>query len=360
MVFTCQVCFEEKSVRLSLPRLATGNGDVLREKDCEHPVCQDCLSTFVSTRISEQRVFQIRCPVVGCTCEIFEQDVQRLLQAGVLTTEDSERFAELRSRDYSARRELLTVELTENIASNDFASIKRMWQTMRFCPRCNLAIERSQGCNSFYCTCGHHFDFATAPRVIGDGVGNFSKVIDVAETLGVPLAVAESFGKDSGPLGKPWSAGRALNLHRNVSKIAHETGAEFEEALRLQQQARNGSEEARARIRDAKQRHNTTLMQNAEEDEEEELYSLAWDSLTAEVELDILEKDVDIASHAQEQSDEEEQVKVMQNTDEDMQVSLVPVEQNCEGIANNLWTFALLCPEMLYETYGTNTTESRA
>mmetsp|Transcript_84917 Transcript_84917/g.132721 ORF Transcript_84917/g.132721 Transcript_84917/m.132721 type:complete len:362 (-) Transcript_84917:167-1252(-) len=345
MAFLCQICFEEKSVRLALPRLATGNGDVLRMDDCQHPICQECLSTFVSTRINEQRVFNIRCPFVGCSCEIFEQDLQRLVQGGALTITNSERFAELRSRDFSARAESLSGALIEDLPEKDLESVKRIWQTMRFCPRCHLAIERSHGCNSFYCTCGHHFNFALAPRVVGDGIQNFGKVIEVAKNLGVPLAKAESFVKDNKALGEKWSPWKAIALHRNVSRIAADTGAEFDDAFKLQQQARNGDEAARAKIRAAKYRISRQTY-GEEEKEDEELYALAWNSEPTDAEAKITEKDyLDVCTLAREQVIEDK-CEVLQDTDETTEVLLFSKDL---AINTTLAPAISLCPKVFLE-----------
>merc|ERR1711953_1644163 len=105
------------------------------------------------------------------------KDVKRLVDNGTISGLISERFVQLRIRDYSARAKSLSQTLMEAEAEKDFDFIKRLWETTRLCPRCSLVIERSEGCNSFYCSCGHHFDFATAPRVFGKGVKNYVKVI---------------------------------------------------------------------------------------------------------------------------------------------------------------------------------------
>jgi hypothetical protein len=290
----------------------------------------------------------MRCPFVGCTSEIFEQDVQRLVQANALTPEDSGRFAELRSRDYSARAQMLTGELIESASEKDLESIKRIWQTMRFCPRCNLAIERSHGCNSFYCICGNHFDFATAPRVVGNGVENFNKAIEVAKTLGVPLAVAESFGKDSDSPNKKWSAGRALALHREVTKIATETGTEFEEAWRLQQQARNGDEEARAKIRAGKHRTSTDANRHAEEEDEEECFMLGWDSPGPDTEAE------EVETHDEPVADKnlfEEEMNALQDTNGYVQGSFLNTN------AKEISALVLLCPEVFHANSTMNVTD---
>jgi hypothetical protein len=267
------------------------------------------------------------------------------VQAGALTTGDSERFAQLRSRDFSARAASLSGALIDDLPEKDFESVKRIWQTMRFCPRCHLAIERSHGCNSFYCTCGHHFDFASAPRVVGNGIRDFSKVIEVAQTLGVPLTKAVSLGNENHALGKAWSSGRALALHRNVSKIAAETGTDFDDALKLQQQARNGDEAARAKIRAAKYRISRQTY-GEEEKEDEELYALAWNSEPTDAEAKITEKDyLDVCTLAREQVIEDK-CEVLQDTDETTEVLLFSKDL---AINTTLAPAISLCPKVFLE-----------
>lgn len=271
MAFTCQVCFEERVQRLGLPKLATGNGDVLRAGDCLHPICQECLATFVKVRVDDQFVFNLRCPFVGCANELFEQDVARLVQSGALPKQVSERFAELRTRDYSARAASLSQDLIQVDGSDDLDMIQRIWHTMRLCPRCNLAIERSEGCNSFYCICGHHFDFAVAPRVVGGGsnVRNYGQVIDTARGLKLSLKQAETYGEDK-LFGKHWSRERAHAIYRMATKISSSIRIAMDDACDLVMKAKMGDEEARARIRASLGRTNAGHVNDFKEDEQEE------------------------------------------------------------------------------------------
>jgi hypothetical protein len=250
MSFICQVCFEEREKKMCLPKLTTGNGDVLRKDECQHPICEQCLSTFVATRVQEQFVFNVRCPSPGCANEIYAQDLVKLVASSTLQQNVSERFAELRSRDFSARAKELH-DLIELEANDQLDLIYKIWDTTRLCPRCSCAIEKSQGCNSFYCICGHHFDYAAAPRVFGNGVKSYGKVIRLAQKLKLKLRAAEEYGSDR-HLGKPWSEARALATHRQVSRIAAEVKLDMDSALKLQQQAKAGNCDARLRIREAR------------------------------------------------------------------------------------------------------------
>jgi hypothetical protein len=261
--------------RLSLPKLTTGNGDVLRADDCQHPICQECLATWISSRVQEQLVFNVRCPFIGCTMKLFEQDLARLVGTGALAASISERFAEIRARDYTARVQALSQTLiTEPENDEDFDVLQRLWQTTRLCPRCSLVIERSEGCNSFYCICGHHFDYSTAPRVFGNGMKNYGKLIDVAKSLRLSLSDAEKYGGDD-ILGKNWTQKRALETHRIVSRISREARLTLDEAWELHQQAKSGDLIARSQIRAARGRAEST--NKSEEDEvEEETLGFLW------------------------------------------------------------------------------------
>jgi len=274
MAFTCQVCFEEKDQRLPLNKLATGNGDILRSADCQHPICQACLATFVATRVQEQFVFNVRCPFEGCVNELFEQDVTRLVGAGAIEPSVSERFAELRARDYTARAQSLSEELTDCKMAvvqkeQDLDLLQTIWQTTRLCPRCSLIIERSHGCNSFYCICGHHFDYATAPRVFGNHIRRYSGVIDVARTLRLSLQDAERYGGDARSLGKAWTRERALAAHCHVSRIAREARLGMDDAWQLYQQAASGDKDAQRQIRAARGRTEDASQVQDEEEENE-------------------------------------------------------------------------------------------
>merc|ERR1719253_223561 len=150
--------------------------------------------------------------------------------------------------------------MAQTVEDNDFDSIEKLWKSTRLCPRCSLVIERSSGCNSFYCICGHHFDYMSAPRIFGNGVKNYGRVIRMARRCGLHLLEAEKFGGDA----KQWI---------NVSRIAATTRLPYDEALQLHLQAMGGDVVAIEQIR--KSRRLTEATQ--EETEWEPLQGL-WDS----------------------------------------------------------------------------------
>jgi len=233
MSFTCQICFETKSKRLQLPRFATGNGDVLRSADCEHPVCLECMATYVRVRVEEQRAFQLRCPMDGCSNELFEQDVQRLVNEEVMSSDVFKRFAALRARDFNARSKSFDLLIPQNDDDLDFVLALR---EMRLCPRCKLVIQRSEGCNSFFCICGKQFNYANAERPVGHNFAKFRWTAQLARSRGVSLEEAARYGGD-------------IRLFKKADLTAGRLGISRDAARDLHMRAQEGDADARARIR---------------------------------------------------------------------------------------------------------------
>lgn len=276
--FECQVCFESCSKRLALPRLATLNGDVLRLHDCNHPICQSCMAAFVTARVEEHQAFNIFCPIEGCKNELFEQDVQNLVHAGVLNPEVSERLAKLRKQEYTSR-------LSETCSELKLDEVL----SMRLCPRCNVIIQKSSGCNSFGCICGHRFRFDQAPslreintslqsclldltskhdmsskvatkRIItafaDKGIKNYSRVLKEAENKNISVDTAElhaaAFLRHPDALKQLEAARRRRRLAKVQNLLSSQLGSSLDEALVIVEQARAGDEEAWAKIRRAR------------------------------------------------------------------------------------------------------------
>jgi hypothetical protein len=169
------------------------------------------MASFVAARLEEQRAFGIRCPMLGCANELQEQDVQQLVRCGALPPALGERFAELRKRDYTARADAFT-EVLELPSQEEYVMLKRLWRTARRCPRCHVILEKSQGCNSFGCICGHKFDFSEAPRACGDGIEDFDSIMDVAMHQGVSFREAEQRVREA--------SARGIRKYRLVLSLA--------------------------------------------------------------------------------------------------------------------------------------------
>lgn len=233
MSFTCQICFDEKSNRLELPRFATGNGDVLRSADCNHPICLECMATYVRVRVEEQRAFQLRCPMDGCSNELFEKDLKRLVDNKVMPSDVFKRFAALRARDFNARSKSFDLLIPYTDDDLDFVFALR---DMRLCPRCKLVIQRSEGCNSFYCVCGNHFNYANAERPVGHNFAKFRWTAQLAKSRGVSIEEAGRYRGD-------------IRLFKKADLTASQLGISRDSARNLHLRAQEGDEDARERIR---------------------------------------------------------------------------------------------------------------
>jgi len=107
---------------------------------------------------------------------------------------------------------------------------------MRLCPRCKLVIQRSEGCNSFYCVCGNHFNYANAERPVGHNFAKFRWTAQLAKSRGVSI---EEAGKYSGD----------IRLFKKADLTASQLGIARDSARDLHIRAQEGDEDARARIR---------------------------------------------------------------------------------------------------------------
>eukprot|EP00746_Dinoflagellata_sp_MGD_P002984 gnl/MRDRNA2_/MRDRNA2_105822_c0_seq1.p1 gnl/MRDRNA2_/MRDRNA2_105822_c0~~gnl/MRDRNA2_/MRDRNA2_105822_c0_seq1.p1 ORF type:complete len:275 (-),score=40.50 gnl/MRDRNA2_/MRDRNA2_105822_c0_seq1:322-1146(-) len=262
--FTCQICFEDKLKRLELPQLKTGNGDVLRARDCAHPFCQECMAAYVSARVEQQFVFHLRCPQNDCSTELYEQDLRRLVRAGALPVEVANRFAELRARDYSVRAEVLR-ESAKKLMESTSACIEnldtlRQLSRIRLCPRCSVAMQKSHGCDSFYCICGHKFNYRRASNVLGPGSSKLlefcDKVSSLAKNYQMPLRMAELLHQShcghKEAKAKVEEARQRRKTNTNAVKLTRQTGLPLEDAKELQRLAFAGDPSARLRIQQAR------------------------------------------------------------------------------------------------------------
>ena len=238
--FECEVCFERTSERLLLDAIRTGNGDTLRASDCNHPICLTCTAKYVASRVEQGRAHGVRCAHVGCCRELFEIDVRNLgRQAPAeVTPAVVARFAELRAVDYATRIGSLAEE-ADKTAGRDDALLEVLWESARLCPRCSLMLEHGGGCNHFYCACGHSFDWAAAPRVLGQGERWFGCAFRLAQSEGLALSEATKYRG-------------SRRLWRKASKLACQLGVSVDEAWAALGAAQGDSAEAtlaRERIR---------------------------------------------------------------------------------------------------------------
>jgi len=88
----------------------------------------------------------------GCSNELFEQAVQRLVKKQAMSSDLFQRFAALWARDFNARSESfdLLIPYTDEDIDFVFALCE-----MRFCPQCKLLIQHSEGCNILFVSLRH-------------------------------------------------------------------------------------------------------------------------------------------------------------------------------------------------------------
>jgi len=233
------------------------------------------MGAWVSSRVEEQRVFGIYCPAEGCRNELFEQDVRRLVDSKVLPGAVCERLAELRSRDYTARAHEFTDSLHKRLmdlrqagggggARNLTQALEATSQELaywmkapcRLCPRCHVMLQKSQGCNSFTCICGHRFDYEKAPSPCGlsfDELALLKKVIRWSEK-------GASF-RDAELQVQAWSGNASALEHfrkgraeRKAARVAALLGVSLEDAGQILSEAEAGNQAAWARISQARQK----------------------------------------------------------------------------------------------------------
>lgn len=233
-------------------------------------------------------MFGIRCPYLGCKNELYEKDIELLVERGVLAAPLGKQLAELRKQNYTARLEGFTDEM-QPLTADDYKFMKKLWACTRRCPRCSVIIEKSEGCNDFGCICGHRFNFAKAPRGCGDGVADFGSVISLAADFDMALkdamqqvqkaqskgiekyqrVLSTANGKQLPPeaaelhvqaeLRQP-AALAQLRAHRHERRVAKTVqllvqtlGYSLQVASAIVQQAEKGDQAAWAKIREAKQ-----------------------------------------------------------------------------------------------------------
>eukprot|EP00403_Amphidinium_massartii_P017150 CAMPEP_0178417516 /NCGR_PEP_ID=MMETSP0689_2-20121128/24613_1 /TAXON_ID=160604 /ORGANISM="Amphidinium massartii, Strain CS-259" /LENGTH=290 /DNA_ID=CAMNT_0020038881 /DNA_START=67 /DNA_END=936 /DNA_ORIENTATION=- len=273
--FVCEVCRDEKKMvdRQQLGALDVGNGNRVRQEDCGHHICRTCLGKYVESRVNESRVWNLRCPHDGCVAEVREQDIKKLVDQGHVAAEILTRFVDLRNCNQQAHASELASHLgdfhTSRESEEDFDALLKLYHSVRLCPRCSMVLEKSQGCNSFYCACGFHFDFKSAPRVVGHGMKekDFQRTVYMARTKGMSLTEAEKYKGDT----RDW--GRALRM-ADMAELS------LSEAREICQRARGGDESAREAIRSARrQRREAKELAEAREeeatDEEEQVESIS-------------------------------------------------------------------------------------
>lgn len=125
-------------------------GEHYKKVDCTHEFCKGCLEQWIKQGLDGRQI-QIRCPDGGCKFVFSGDDVKRI--AGSMAYDQ---FVNLGNESYKERiKEVVADPLMQ----------KYLDTHTRVCPNCSVIIERSEGCNSMRCPCGHSFQWTTAHNI---------------------------------------------------------------------------------------------------------------------------------------------------------------------------------------------------
>eukprot|EP01051_Picozoa_sp_SAG22_P016304 SAG22_NODE_2277_length_2762_cov_2.747278_2_plen_182_part_00 len=113
--------------------------------------------------------------------------------------------------------------------------LRTLWETAKCCPRCNVVLQRSAGCDHFYCICGHSFNYLAAPRAAGGGNKNYGRVLDMAEDRSMGMANATKINGNA-------------RAYRGAIRLQARLGISFDAACELVGKARAGDGAAISRI----------------------------------------------------------------------------------------------------------------
>lgn len=139
----CQICCQE----LTLTRVGNESGVEQWSKPtlCTHQACYDCMSQYVASQVTQGKL-TVPCPLPDCEFVMYADDIAAHAAPEIYTM-----YEENSTRSFAERQAALLTdaEMTEYMADNETV----------FCPKCSVLIERSEGCDSMVCTCGHNFCF---------------------------------------------------------------------------------------------------------------------------------------------------------------------------------------------------------
>lgn len=184
----------------------------------------------------------IRCPAIGCSLELLESDLRRLVRSGELSEDVCKRFVELRARDYEKRAKSFE---TMPVRSDEDVAFLQTLRSMRQCPRCHVLLQRSEGCDSFYCVCGAHFDYGAALPGIGGLTQTWGETLRLARQKGISISQATEFERARRLHGVELTVKRL----RGAERTASQNGMSVAAAVDLHIRAKQGYAGARARIR---------------------------------------------------------------------------------------------------------------
>ncbi|KAK9904331.1 hypothetical protein WJX75_009375 [Coccomyxa subellipsoidea] len=207
---TCGICLEDTP---GLRHVWASN--------CSHAFCQDCIRQLCSVHISEGSLDSLRCPIPDCKSPFVRQNVRALLseelaqrwedlelkqalermpdvlycpRCSAACVEDSDNCAQCPTCFFAfcglccdawhpgmqcMSAELKLKVLQERMAGRkdagsdlkrregEYLSLVHIGATSKMCPKCGMAIQKTEGCNKMTCTnCLQHFCYKCNKAVL--------------------------------------------------------------------------------------------------------------------------------------------------------------------------------------------------
>lgn len=161
----CQVCFERfrgpplglnsSPFRNKDPKFArnpalfcfqhyhiTGDGRDIRNPRHPGTLCSSCLHRHSEMMLKEGKLF-VRCPAPGCGRSLFTGEIKKIVNDELY--------------------EKLITSLKEVEAKNEQDYDFPEGMQLKLCPKCNVRIEKNEGCDSMNCwRCDHNFQWSSA------------------------------------------------------------------------------------------------------------------------------------------------------------------------------------------------------
>jgi IBR domain, a half RING-finger domain len=129
--------------------------------DCGHgkQFCEDCLSTFITGKITDSAISTLGCPFPGCK--------QRFPDTFLAAHTTENIFLKYKEVDGEMRKELSRnkyIKSFQNFFGNIYFEAANLFRRVvtdcRRCPSCRYIIEKDGGCNHMTCRkCNHQFNW---------------------------------------------------------------------------------------------------------------------------------------------------------------------------------------------------------
>ncbi|KAK3143829.1 hypothetical protein QOZ80_4AG0305510 [Eleusine coracana subsp. coracana] len=126
---------------------------------CQHLFCLKCMETLCRMHVKEGSVFQL-----ACSSEIIGFDVRCCL----LSKGPCHPGKQCLTPEQKIQRRQASGRMTEKEAAQELLNIRELYKDVRLCPKCGMAIAKTEGCNKMVCgSCGQYFCFRCGKAITG-------------------------------------------------------------------------------------------------------------------------------------------------------------------------------------------------